>query len=363
MIQNFIQTLFNEKVQLPNEIGRFKDCLNDKDFLSVGSTIYSLLKRQNKLHQTPDFFQIKLQEIYTDTLYKNIFIKNQTLQILNEFEKRGIEVIPIKGPLFTEKYFGDLGARYSSDIDLLVRKEDVNRAVECIKQLGFRTEKEEIEQHFHCGFYKEITNSPCPLAVELHWDLVKEDTSNMDLRAFWGEAVRFQSTYHYVKELSDYHAFYMICLHGWRHNLDSLKYYLDIIQMINVLSFSLDFSRLIKEAEKHQTKKRLIRTLSNVYNQYPFLASIKYFPSQIYGKSKSYKISEKKPLNQYIDFLDYQFLSYDSLTHRLIEFKKWLIPSKSEMSLQLGLTNNSFLILDYFTLYKRRVTNFWNTLW
>lgn len=363
MNQTFIPALFDERVPFLKEIHDYKAYLNDEDFLSVGATVYSLLKKQNKLQHTPDFFQQKLRGIHTDTLYKNIFIKNQTLQILNEFEKKGIEVIPLKGPLFTERYFGDLGARISSDIDLLVHKEDICRATECIKSLGFFHEKNELPSHFNCGFYKNLPQSPCPLAVELHWDLVNMKTSNMDLNPFWQEAKRFQSTYHYVKELSDYHAFYMICLHGWRHNLDSLKYYFDIMQMINVRSLSLDFKRLIEESIRDQTKKRLIRTLSIVYNRYPFMAGIKKFPYQGLNKLTAYKTSGDKSLKEYINFLDYQFLSYDSFAHRFKEYKKWFLPSKNEITALLGPKNKSYLILDYLTLYKRRFANLWKAMW
>jgi hypothetical protein len=364
MKQTIIQALFHGREPLLKEINDYKACLNDEDFLAIGATVYSLLKKQNRLQHTPDFFHHKLQDIYTNTLYKNIFIKNQTLQILNEFEKQGIDVIPLKGPLFTERYFGDLGARFSSDIDLLIRKNDLNRATKSIKKLGFHHEKNEVHSYFNCGFYKDLPESPCPLAVELHWDLVDVNTSNMDMEAFWKDAQRYQSTYHYVKELSDYHTFYMICLHGWRHNLESLKYYLDIMQMINVLSLSLDFTRLIKDCEKNQTKRRIIRTLSIVYNRYPFLTEIKYFPYQIHNKDAINQTSKNKPLNKYINFWDYQFLSYDSFAHRFRELKLWLLPSQNEISMLLGNSRNkSFLILDYITLYKRRLTKLWKAWW
>jgi Uncharacterised nucleotidyltransferase len=361
--QSIIHALFDERVPLLNEIQDYEDCLNNEDFLAVGATVYSLLKKQKRLQHTPDFFQRKLQKIHTDTLFRNIFIKSQTHHILNEFEKQGIEVIPLKGPLFTERYFGDLGARLSSDIDLLIRKEDLTRATNCIKNLGFLHEKNEVSSHFNSGFYKELPESPCPLAVELHWNLVDENTSSINIEVFWDNAQRYQSTYHYVKELSDYHAFYMICLHGWRHNLDALKYYLDIMQMVNLLTLSLDFKRLIKDGEKYQTKRRLIRTLSIVYKQYPFLTDIKYFPYQKQHKVKTCQTTEKKSLSQYINFLDYQFLSYDSITHRLRELKLWFLPTPDEISMLLGDKKNSFLILDYFTLYKRRFTNLWKALW
>jgi hypothetical protein len=363
MNESLIHALFDERVLLPKEIQPYHECLQNKDFLSIGSTVYSLLKKQNRLHYTPGFFGEKLKQIHNNTFYKNLFIKSQTLQILNEFEKRGIEVVPLKGPLFTERYFGDLGARFSSDIDLLVRKEDIYRATECIKSVGYLHEKNEVPSHFNCGFYKILPESPCPLAVELHWDLVDVNTSNMDIDTFWEEATRFQSTYHYVKELSDYHAFYMICLHGWRHNLDSLKYYLDIMQMINVRSLNLDFKKLIEESAKNQTKRRIIRTLSIVYRRYPFMTGIKIFPYQVHNKVTAYQTYGDKSLKKYINFLDYQFLSYDSIPHRIKEFKQWFLPSRDEIKVFLGSRNKSFLILDYFILYKRRFTNLWKALW
>jgi Uncharacterised nucleotidyltransferase len=361
MKHSIIECLLDDTVPLPNDTHEYEAFLKNNDFLSVGATVYSILKRQNRLQQSPDFFRESLKHIHTDIFNKNLFIKSETQQILNAFEKQGIEVIPLKGPFFAEKYFGDLGARVSSDIDLLIKKKDVLRATACIKKLGFLSEKEEVVSHFHCGFYKNLPHSPCPLAVELHWDLVKKNTSNMDIEAFWKEAIPYQASYHYVRELSDFHAFYMICLHSWRHNLDSLKYFMDIMQMIKVLSLSLDFTRLIEEATKHQTRKRLIRTLSIVYDQYPFMAAIKSFP---YQKHKTiYQTSQKSSIKQYFTFLDYQFMSYDSIAHRFAELRKWIFPSQQEMSYLINTKKRSYILLSYFHLYKKRFSNLWKALW
>jgi hypothetical protein len=362
MNPSIIQAVFDELTPLPWEIRDYEEYIKSDDFCSVGATFYSLLKRQNRLQNTPVFFQQKMKRIYSDALYKNIFIKNQTQQILNEFEKQGIEVIPLKGPLFAEKYFGDIGARVSSDVDLLIRKRDLIRAKRFLKKLGYVYEKNELPSYFNCGFYKTIPGSPCPLAVELHWDLANEKTSKVDIEEFWNHAERYQSTYHYVKELSDHHAFYMICLHGWRHNLESLKYYLDIIQMIKMLQLTLDYSRLIEGGKLDQTKKRLIRTLSIVYEEFPFLRHIKSFPYHKSNKLNTYQATNHTSLKKYAAFMDYQFLSYDSIFHRFYEVKQWFFPSQQEIAAQSGKPNKTYLLMDYLVLYKKRLGNLWKAL-
>ena len=54
-------------------------------------------------------------------LYQNIFIKSQTEQLLQLFEERKIDVIPLKGTMFCGKVLSIiLEHRPTSDIDLLV---------------------------------------------------------------------------------------------------------------------------------------------------------------------------------------------------------------------------------------------------
>ena len=96
--------------------------------------------------------------------------------------------------------------------------------------------------------------SNIPLTVELHWNIVKENTANFQIEEMWNDSSTIEG-YQHVRELSDLHTFYMICLHGWRHNLDSLKYFIDIIQLIIHLGDKIDYDELEKMTARHQTKK------------------------------------------------------------------------------------------------------------
>lgn len=196
---------------------------------------------------------------------------------------------------------------------------DLKKAAECVKLLGYTVEQPHIPSHFHHSFSKPLPNSTIPLTVELHWDIVKKNTANMNINEFWQQALPRNQSIH-IKDLSDYHTFYMICLHGWRHNLDSLKYFIDIIQLIYLLNDKLDYSVLLKDANAHKTLKRIIRTLSIVYQQFPDLENIKNFPNKRTITWWEYNTNKStKTLRNYADFIDYQFFSYDSMKYSLKE--------------------------------------------
>ncbi len=299
MSSNLLQQLFDPETLISD----FENTLAEIEQSTIYSQAYVLFSQQGKLEQAPTYFQQTLNEKYQMALYQNIFIKSQTEQLLELFEECKIDVIPLKGTMFAEKYFHHLGARPTSDIDLLVHPTDIEIAEQAVKKIGYIIEETRIPFHFHSSFSKLIPGSHIPLTVELHWNIVKENTANFQIEEMWNDSSTIEGFQH-VRELSDLHTFYMICLHGWRHNLDSLKYFIDIIQLIITFNDKIDYDELIKITTRHQTKKRIFRTLSIVYEEYPQLNQILPFLYKI-PTVKNREVN----LNKYIDFIDYSFLS------------------------------------------------------
>jgi hypothetical protein len=320
---NWIEALYESEITLDSY--DYKFLLKELMEFGVAPQVYTLLKQQGKLVQSPIFFQERLKEQYEENLFLSLFIKSQLTKVLNCFEERELLAIPLKGVLFAEKYFGHIGARGTSDIDLLIQPEDLQKAISIVTALGFSVEEEPIEGHFHCSYSKPIPNSKIPLTVELHWNLLKDDTSKLPIEEFWVNA-RPLPNYQHIFELSDYHTFYMICLHGWRHNLDSPKHFLDIIQLIYRMGDQIDYIQLLIQARQHRTQKRMIRTLSIVYQQHPYLQKIKPLPVRRLNlwDYQAFKMGHKKTLKNYLDFIDYSFFSYDRWSYCRSEFFGWI---------------------------------------
>lgn len=324
MAMRFIQALYDTDSEFPTNTNDYMQILKEILMFGVSSQIYFLLKASGKLEKTPQFFRYSLQQCYNQALYLNLFIKKKQEKVLKELNLEGVEVIPLKGTMFAEKYFGHLGARGTSDIDLLVKPHQLGKAVNCIKDLGFTMEEEQIQDHFHCSYSKNIPGSNIPLTIEFHWDIVKKKSANFDIKDFWRSSISMHE-YDHVYELSAYHTFYMICLHGWRHNLDSPKYFIDIIQMIHTLGEEIDYDILFNEAKTHKTLNRLVRTLSIVYKQFPHLNKVRELPlkrSNLHWDYNAFTEKNKRTIKKYVDYIDYHVLSYDTPVHFFNEMLK-----------------------------------------
>ncbi|WP_141431123.1 nucleotidyltransferase family protein [Bacillus sp. 03113] len=157
----FIQALYDQSCPLPENPNDYQSVLEDIEYFQLSATVYHLLKQQGRPKQTPDFFQNRLQQEYQQVFYNNLYIKNQLNLILDTFETNGIPTIPL-----AETYFGHFSARRTTDIDLLIRKDDMEKAVECVKSLGYTIERNYAPYMYHYTFSRMIPHSPVPLTID-----------------------------------------------------------------------------------------------------------------------------------------------------------------------------------------------------
>ncbi len=78
-------------------------------------------------------------------------------------ETVGVPALPLKGTTLAQDAHGDLGLRSSSDIDVLVAREDLPAAVERLRSHGYLTQDEDLPA-LHVLMYR-----PGRVHVELHW--------------------------------------------------------------------------------------------------------------------------------------------------------------------------------------------------
>lgn len=360
MLIRFLQSIFAHNSSLPCDMISYEKLLEDIEFFSISPQVYLQLKKRNLLQKTPLFFQNRLKNTFNQVLLHNLFIKNQTEKIFSTLEELAIPAIPLKGAFFAEKYFGHVAARSTSDIDLLIKQEDLKHVIECVKKLGFTEEEEAAPDHFHCSISKELPGSPVPLIVEIHWDVINKNTSEFSIEEFWTQAKPLNG-YNHIKELSINHTFYMICLHAWRHNLDSMKHFLDIVQMINVFTDEIDINTLMKDAAKHKTFVRMKRTLSIVYRTFPHLNEIHTLPFHdqrgLWWQYETIRDSSFRNVYVYLDYFDYLFFSFDTFRHQLIAVWEWIRPSDYHLSIELN-TKEEIGLKDYIKLHNRRLFGF-----
>jgi len=129
----------------------------------------NLLKLKNIPHNIID----KFRNIYHGTLRENILKVSELDRLIDMLNREDIEVISLKGATASENIFGDLGVYPSSDIDILVKVEDIDRVRGILEADGYILNDagfDEYREYFMKEQY-HINLSNGRFTIEPHWNL------------------------------------------------------------------------------------------------------------------------------------------------------------------------------------------------
>jgi hypothetical protein len=148
--------------------------------------------------------------------------------VLYVFKEKGIDAIVLKGLYLALKIYKDLRRQPGSDIDLLVKHQDIFRAKEVLNGLGWR-ERADILSDLSGDYGKSGTNSLMffsqdgSVSIHLHWHLINGSwpmgnyVKRVDMDEIWREAVDGDLDGAPVKELKPEHLLIHLCWHGLNH--------------------------------------------------------------------------------------------------------------------------------------------------
>lgn len=115
-----------------------------------------------------------LRERYVGVLRRNTKIYRQLHEILKELQNEGIPVILLKGVALAETVYPDIALRPMSDIDLLVKKTDLNAVIEVLPKLGYiqpHSAKDYTEHHHIAPFRKTEVEQRDLTSIEIHHNI------------------------------------------------------------------------------------------------------------------------------------------------------------------------------------------------
>ncbi len=128
--------------------------------------------------------------LYLRAVAKHTRIMQQAADVARAFREDGIRCLPLKGLWLAETLYPFPGQRNMSDMDWLVRDDDVERAVERLRALGYRTSKPIVRTAYTSDVAFRHPEWRCP--IELHWHLGSrrfELGPLPDIDATWNQTV------------------------------------------------------------------------------------------------------------------------------------------------------------------------------
>lgn len=145
------------------------DLLGPQRILPVFYWRVSSLPKESR---PPEEIFFRLKNIYLVSVTQSLRIEKQIADIQKEFDKNSIQVLVLKGPALAKLIYPKQGLRPSTDIDLLVRQNDVIQAGKILNSLGYASKSDYFE--LFRGFTIEDmydSKDKYKRRVELHWDV------------------------------------------------------------------------------------------------------------------------------------------------------------------------------------------------
>ncbi len=125
----------------------------------------SAIVPQDPLDRLRDFFQ--------KNAARSALLTGELHRILELFEQEEILAMPYKGPSIAISIYGNLALRQFTDLDILVRKQDVWRCQQLLISMGyqphFNITKRQLPAFLRMGYVQMFTRDQGKSIVELHW--------------------------------------------------------------------------------------------------------------------------------------------------------------------------------------------------
>jgi hypothetical protein len=154
------------------------------------------------------------------------------LDLVRELEASGIPVLVLKGPAIAITAYDDPSRRIFSDADLLVRRQDLNRARDLVLARGYTASFQLERESALIASQEALEFSDSRMAVELHWTLLSRHLRfNLDVDDLWREAVEIECLGSTIRTLGPEHQFLYLCAHGAKHEWGVFRWICDVAQL------------------------------------------------------------------------------------------------------------------------------------
>jgi hypothetical protein len=194
-----------------------------------------------------------LRRQYQENARKSLLLAAELLRVLDCASSIGVELIAYKGLVLAEIYYGDMAARPAGDIDLLVRRCDVGRMKNALRDLGYKVRSpvpENRERSYMASGYEYAFDSAAGNnLLELQWALqprfygVDFDMEGLFARAGWADLAERR-----VRTPSPEDLLLVLLMHAAKHAWGRILWLCDIAQILK--RENLDWDAILSRARE-----------------------------------------------------------------------------------------------------------------
>lgn len=214
-------------------------------YQSLKSTCPELVP-QDKLKQLRQYFQ-------TNSC-RTIFLAQKLIAILRLFESHQINALPFKGSVLAAAAYGDLCLRQTRDLDILVRKQHYQKAIDLLVSAGYEVI---LNLPWECHFVLDGDI----VCIDLHCEILPKQYSRAMSDDYWWENQQpLRLAGEMVPNLGPEACFLMLCLNGTKDCWNTLQRICDVAETVRA-NASMDWQQVMDRAENSGCKRIIFLAL------------------------------------------------------------------------------------------------------
>ena len=186
--------------------------------------------------------------------HNNLIITHECLQIINLFHQNQIKCLPLKGPIIAKSFYGNLGLRVFSDLDLLVKKSDFEKAQQLLTENTYQPNKSNNHRYYQQVQYYRSDISVC---IDLHYEFApKNHFTAVDSKTFWNDLATVTIANQPIEVFSLENTLIYLCLEGAKEHWRSLSRLCDVYKLI--LKYELNWKTCLTNSHYLNRKKTFL---------------------------------------------------------------------------------------------------------
>ena len=306
----------------------------------------------------PPVIYNQFKQAYLTTLGRNRIFFAELERVLGWLTSQGITVVLLKGAVFARTLYEDIGLRPMSDLDILLRKEDISDAVHLLKQHGYEEpvlhQSDLLKQDVSHDVHLHLARPP-HVDIEVHWLLVggEKFRHKTDMEWFWQRIVPLTGWGEGVATLSPTAHLLYLCAHlGYQHGLGLIGWLwlLELARFLETYRQEIDWNDFVEGANHLTWSAAAYYTLQAVCQLFPqsFLPAqvMSRLRAQMMPQEESHVLAMSQVVPSRVAFAWKQFEQLDNAA-RLRAVISRLFPSLAFMRQRYGFRSNWQAILGY----------------
>jgi len=221
---------------------------------NVGGLFYREIKSRNfPTELIPVDARNRLREAYRNRATMNTSLFLDVLKVLKSLADNQLPVIALKGLSLAKNIYGDIALRPMSDMDLLVKEEDLVRAGRILLTLGYQQYFPAWESTLKTYHHLPPFTNKSGAIIELHWNIVTPDSPiKVDLDGLWERACLIKVDNVEVRVFSPEDLFLHLCIHACVHQQTGLDLipFCDMAGLIKTSADTIDWPIVIERATR-----------------------------------------------------------------------------------------------------------------